>query len=126
MRAVDWEAAETVLERFPGIVAAWAFGSSQDGNLAPGSDLDIAVLYASLPPLEERADLRGALQVALGIEEIDLTVLPCRSPLLAMEAVSGRRLLCGDPDGTAAYVSLVAREAEDESAFLQRSCSAQS
>ncbi len=121
MSAVDWQTATATLERFPGVVAAWVFGSAVRGVLGPGSDLDLGVLFDAPPTLEKQADLRAALQRALGVEEIDLTVLPCRSPLLAMEAVSGRRLLCRDPGRTAAYVSLVAREAEDESAFLRRS-----
>ncbi|MDF1553614.1 MAG: nucleotidyltransferase domain-containing protein [Deferrisomatales bacterium] len=108
------------LEAFPDVIPAWAFGSARDGELRLGSDLDIATLVTAGPSLVERADLREALQTALGVEAMDLVVLPTRSLLLAMEAVCGRCLLVRDPDQVAVYVSQVAREAEDETAFFRR------
>ncbi|MEW6219546.1 MAG: nucleotidyltransferase domain-containing protein [Thermodesulfobacteriota bacterium] len=107
------------LAPFPQVVAAWLFGSAQDGVVRPGSDLDIALLFASVPDLPLLADLRTALQQGLAIEEIDLAVLNQAGPVLAFEALRGVLVLCRDQDVVADFASLTARSWEDEMAFLE-------
>jgi len=120
MQAVAIEQAETVLAANPNVVAAWAFGSAKDGSVGPGSDLDIGVLFRSKPGLDELTDLLLRLQRALRFEEIDLVVLNGASSLLRFAAVSGRPIYCRDANQRAAFVSLSAREYEDDMAFFQR------
>lgn len=64
MQSVDWEKAERVWKAFPDVIAAWAFGSAQAGRVGESSDLDVGVLFALTPSLDELADLRKELQQA--------------------------------------------------------------
>lgn len=104
----------------PNILAAWHFGSSRQGGIRPGADVDIGVLFYKKPTIDELADLRGAIQDALSFDEIDLVVLNEASPVLRFEAVSGRPVYTDDPEARAAFCSLTAREYEDEMAQWQR------
>ena len=101
------------------VLAAWLFGSSQDGVVRPGSDVDIAVLSDSLPSLEERLELQSHLAHATQ-EEVDLVWLNGASSVLRFEALQGRPLYCRDPERRAEFASLAAREYEDDMALAQR------
>jgi predicted nucleotidyltransferase len=106
------------------IVAAWHFGSTKHGNIRPGADIDIGVLFDRMPSLDELADLRAAIQDALDFDEIDLVVLNEASPILRFEAVSGAPVYTSDVEARAEFVSLTAREYEDEMAQWQRALTA--
>lgn len=114
------ERARAVFEANRQVIAAWVFGSAQHGTIRPGGDLDVAVLFAAPPDLDTLADLRSALQRALAFDAIDLVPLNGANPYLRFEGVSGRPMYCRDPERRAAFVSLTAREYEDEWAFFQR------
>ena len=120
MQVVAVENAGTVLAACPNVVAAWAFGSAKDGSVRPGSDLDIGVLFRSKPGLDELTDLLLALQQTFDFEKIDLSVLNDASSVLRFEAVSGRPLYCRDAGQRAIFVSLAARQYEDDMAFFER------
>lgn len=120
MLAVIWTTIERVFSNHPQVVAAWVFGSAQDGYVRQGSDLDIGVLFAHLPTVDAWADLRADLQQAVGLEDIDLVVLNRANPVLRFEAVSGYAVYCRDAARRAEFVSLAAREYEDEMAWVQR------
>lgn len=102
------------------MLAAWLFGSAKEGVVRPNSDIDLGVLFASKPTLEELANLRADLTETLQFEEVDLIPLNDADPLLRFEAVSGRRLFVRDLEIVAGFVSLTAREAEDANALVQR------
>ena len=102
------------------VLAAWVFGSAQDGQVRHGADLDIGILFKTAPGLDELALLRADLQEALSFEEIDLVVLNGASSVLRFEAASGRMLHSSDPEAVAGFVSLAAREYEDEMAMMQK------
>jgi len=121
LKKIDLEQTAAVWEATPAVVAAWAFGSAQWGDLAEESDVDIAVLVEEKPSFEEQLALLGRLQDALDVEEIDLVILTDDTdPYLRFEAVSGRPLFCRDLGRRAEFVSLTSREYEDEFAFWQR------
>jgi predicted nucleotidyltransferase len=117
---VNWEQLKSVLASTPDLVGAWVFGSAQHGDVRTGSDLDIGLWFASAPVLDTLTMLRANLQLALGIEAIDLVVLNDASPIVRFEAVSGRRVVCRDRASCAAFVSLTAREYESAMALLAR------
>lgn len=119
MPALEVSQIEAVFAKHPNVLAAWLFGSAQEGFLRQGSDVDIGVYYQQKPSLEELADLRADLQEALGVEEIDLVPLNEASPLLRFEAICGRLLFIRNWEKMASFVSLTAREAEDAQAFLE-------
>jgi uncharacterized protein len=114
---VDFQSARQVFADVPIVIAAWIFGSGVDGEMRPGSDLDIGVLFDSPPTLDERLDLLMALQQAMDFEEVDLVVLNGASPITRFEAVSGRLIFSRDTGIRAEFVSLTAREYEDAMAF---------
>ncbi len=118
---VDLKHAQKVWESNPSLVAAWSFGSAKEGDVVQGSDLDIAVLFSSLPNFEQLAELRADLQDALEFDTIDLMVLNTAGTISAMEAVSGKSLFCCDRSKRAEFVSLVSRQYEDDMAFLEKS-----
>ncbi len=124
MRSVDWGRTGQVWEAFPDVIAAWAFGSAQTGRLGESSDLDVGVLFALTPSLDDLAHLRAKLQQALQVDDIDLVVLNEASPILRFEVTCGRLLFCRDMPRLAEFVSLTAREYEDEMAFLRRAVDA--
>lgn len=119
-RNIDWESLQPVWESIPDIVAVWAFGSARDGELRWGSDVDIGVLMARPPTFDEQLDLLGRLQGALQLDEVDLVILNEANVILRFEAVSGRRLFVRDLSALAEFVSLTAREYEDEMAQYAR------
>ena len=118
MSIVDLQLARQVFEHTGRVIAAWSFGSARDGEIRPGSDLDLAVLFDGSPSLDERVELLMQLQRALNFEDIDLVVLNGASPITRFEAVSGQLIFSRDPGSQAEFVSLTAREYEDELAFL--------
>lgn len=119
-RAIDWDALQPIWRDTPDIVAAWAFGSAQSGELRAGSDADVAVLTKRSLTFDAQMALLGRLQAALQLDEVDLVLLNDANPMLRFEAVSGRRLFVRDPEAMAGFVSLTAREYEDEMAQWER------
>jgi predicted nucleotidyltransferase len=120
LRTIEWEQTTQIWQGNPDVLAAWAFGSAMDGQVAPGSDVDVGVWFASRPTFECQLALLARLQEVLGVEEIDLVVLNDANPILRFEALSGRKLFCRDPGRCAAFASLTAREYEDAMALWAR------
>jgi predicted nucleotidyltransferase len=119
-KTINWKQTQLVWQTMPHVIAAWAFGSAQGGIVSDDSDVDIGVLMDQSPSFEEQVDLLTRLQKAIQIEEVDLIILNNANPHLRFEAISGKLLFCRDPSRKAAFVSLTAREYEDEMAFWQR------
>lgn len=115
----DWDAVETALASFPTIIAAWVFGSAQNGMIRPTADVDVGVLWQERPSLDDLLALHVRIQDALHHDEIDLVTLNGASPILRFEAISGRAVYCQNPEERAAFASLTAREYEDEMAMVQ-------
>jgi predicted nucleotidyltransferase len=116
---VDDKAAAECLAGFPGIVAAWVFGSAKGGVVRSNGDIDVALLLDHKPSLDELAAVRAALQDALHFDNIDLVPVNDTSPILRFEAVSGKLIFCRNRLALTAFVSLTAREYESDMAFLQ-------
>lgn len=119
-RTVEWSQANEIWHATPNVVAAWAFGSAQAGQVRPGGDVDVAVLLNKPLSFDAQLDLLATLQSALQFERIDLVILNDANAMLRFEAISGRRLFCRDVEKTAEFASLTAREYEDELAQWQR------
>ena len=92
------------------VVLAVLFGSSQDGTVREGSDVDIGVLLSpALSPVaffELYVEMTSRLSP---IAELDLVDLNHAESVLAFEALSGRRLVVRDPDAVATFSSQIAR-----------------
>jgi predicted nucleotidyltransferase len=116
----NWGRLAAELGGHASVIAARGYGSAQEGTVRPGSDIDVGVLFDGRPSLDELVDLRAALQEVLQYEEIDLVVLNDASPVLRFAAVSGRPVYVADRERRAGFVSLTAREYEDEMAQWRR------
>jgi predicted nucleotidyltransferase len=119
-RTIDWQQSTQIWREAADVIAVWAFGSAQHGQVAPGSDADVAVWFEASPPFEQQLALLARLQEALGLDEIDLVVLNDANPILRFEAISGQMLYCRDRNRCAGFASLTAREYEDAMAFWER------
>ena len=114
-KTIDVEALRRFFQKDPNVVLALLFGSSSDGTVSPGSDIDIAVLYEEAPePLEEYNSYYLRLCDVTGdIAPISLVNLNTADPILAFEALSGRTICRNNPEKAAEYQSLICRQYED-------------
>ena len=95
------------------IICAVLFGSSRDGKVKPGSDLDIGIYFTKKPKGEEYILLLVEMAEAAEFDVIDLVDLGTADPILAFEALSGNFICKSDPNKIAELTSLVCREYED-------------
>jgi predicted nucleotidyltransferase len=90
------EAVTALLDRRPDVRLAYVFGSVAAGRSQRGSDLDVAVLFASAPS-PATLDLLAEELEGASAHPIDLVNLATAPPLLAHEVVrSGRCIVCRD------------------------------
>lgn len=115
----DWQAITTALAAFPDIIAAWVFGSAQNGIIRPSGDVDVGVLWEKRPLLDDLITLSMHIQDALQHDNIDLITLNGASPILRFEAISGRAVYWRDAGERAIFASLTAREYEDGMAMVR-------
>ena len=95
MREFSIAALGNALQQHNKIDFALLFGSSQDGFLIRDTaDIDIAVHLSERPTPDMLAEIVGLCQGALQYDNIDIVVLNTSDPILAFEALSGRRLAC--------------------------------
>ncbi len=121
MEKLNLEVISIVFDQSQNVCAVWTFGSAKDGVVRAGSDLDLGVLFFKKPSFDELTKLRKELTLALAFEDIDLVPLNEAPPLLAFEAISGKRLYCRDQGAKAEFVSRAAREYESENYLIERS-----
>jgi predicted nucleotidyltransferase len=97
--------AERILRAFfareeDGIVAVYLFGSVARGTAGPGSDVDVAVLYAEAPPVSLEGlplDLEAKLERVLGAQ-VEVVVLNRAAVDLVHRILrDGRLLVDRDP-----------------------------
>jgi len=104
-----------VLEQDPRVVLAVLFGSARDGTVRPGSDVDIGVLFSSIPSPLEFYEFYQSLATQLpDIAELDLVDLHRAGSVLAFEALCGHRLVVRDAECVSAFASQVSRQYEDD------------
>jgi hypothetical protein len=117
---VDLGKTEQVWQSCPSIVAAWSFGSTQDGRIPFSYGLNLAVLFFASPDFEVLCDIRADLQEILEVDDIGLMSLNTAEVINAMEAIRGTSLFCRDLGKRAEFVSLTSRQYEDDMAQLKR------
>jgi predicted nucleotidyltransferase len=99
----------------PRVILVTLFGSSQNGTVNDGSDVDIGVLlYPEQTPLEFYKFYQNISTRLSSIAKLDLIDLGHANSILAFEALCGRRLFVRDNEAVAAFSSLVARQYEDD------------
>ena len=117
---INFDDAKNVLNKFSNVCDAWVFGSAQNGFVAENSDIDIAIRFNKKPDFDLLTSVMGSLQTALDFENIDIAILNNDvSSILRFEAVSGVPLVCKDKFERAGFVSLAAREYEDDMEMIK-------
>ncbi|MDO9557720.1 MAG: nucleotidyltransferase domain-containing protein [Coriobacteriia bacterium] len=104
------------------VEAAWVFGSVARDEAGPLSDVDVAVLPVGATDEDTRwsleLDLRGRLTLALGVERVDVVVIPAPGTLLGHRAVvEGVRVFGADSWRAAEAEIAAAREYWDTEAL---------
>ena len=83
---------KTFSKRRQEILLAFLFGSSTRDRLRPSSDVDIGVLFKTVPEMDALNDLTGELSSILK-REVDLVVLNHTSPVLKMQILKNGILI---------------------------------
>lgn len=99
----------------PRVILAVLFGSSKDGMVNPGSDVDIGVLLS--PALAPADFFLFYLDISTrlpSVAELDLVDLNHANSVLAFEALCGKRLFIRDPVVVATFSSEIARQYESD------------
>ena len=90
-------AALRCLDQYPGVLAAYIFGSVAKGRTHPGSDVDIAVLVSGEVMRSDvfryRLKLMADLKSGLGRDDVDLILLNQAPPLLAHRILRDGKLI---------------------------------
>ena len=75
MPSPDWSGVVDLLARSPRVVSAWVFGSAATDRMTASSDVDVGVLFALAPSLNELVALREQLQTTLQFDDVDLVAV---------------------------------------------------
>lgn len=115
------------LDAYPGIVAAYLFGSYAEGRSHAESDVDVGVLLdrneypTETDRFEARVRLASGLEHDLAPRHPDVIVLNDAPPMLAARIVSaGRRVSCRDTELEHAFRRDIQLRAADLEPFLRR------
>jgi predicted nucleotidyltransferase len=103
-------------ESFPEILFAFLFGSSKEGKIKPGSDVDLAIyIQETKDKFTMISHILKTVESEISTDNLDLVVLNDTSPVLAMEALNGKILFIRKEamDNYADFYSLTCRLYED-------------
>jgi predicted nucleotidyltransferase len=113
--------ASAIQENFPEIPFAHIFGSSANGVVKVGSDIDIAIWYNGSDPFIKVKVLEILEPVSNNIP-VDIVNIYDANPLLAHKALTGNILFVreGQKFNYASFYSKVAAEYEDKIYWIQK------
>ena len=106
---------------FPEIPFAHIFGSSADGVVKAGSDIDIAIWYNGTDPFLKVKVLEAIEPLVKNIP-VDIVNICNADPLLAHEALAGKVLFVREEQKShyASFYSKIAAEYEDKIYWIQK------
>jgi predicted nucleotidyltransferase len=120
---LDLNKIASVFAAYQNVEIAVLFGSSQDGIIRNGSDVDIAVLLSPKPTPKDFYKFYQKIASRLSmIPELDLIDLSNASSILAFEALCGQRLFVRNQDTVAKFSSEIARQYEDDIMHAKMYC----
>jgi predicted nucleotidyltransferase len=106
---IDLDAVLQILAARPDVRLAYLFGSAARPEGSAPRDVDVAVLFATVPEGRDLDRLASRLQEAAR-QRVDLVVLNTAPPVLAHEVIRGRLLVCrDDAERTAFEARTIAR-----------------
>lgn len=96
---IDRDTLRSTLQEYP-LHLAILFGSHVDGTSTPQSDIDVGVLFEEDCSAAERRDLyldlHSTIAMALGTENVDVTLLDDIPPSVGRQALQSYEILVGD------------------------------
>ena len=113
--------ASSIKENFPEIPFAHIFGSSANGIVKTGADIDIAIWYNGNDPFV-KVKVLEVLEPIINDVSIDIVNICSTNPLLAHEALAGNLLFLreGQEYNYASFYSKTAAEYEDKIYWIQK------
>jgi len=113
--------ASVIEEKFPEIPFAHIFGSSADGVVKEGSDIDIAIWYNGTDP-SMKVKVLETIEPFVKNIPADIVNICNTDPLLAHEALAGNVLFVreGEKSHYALFYSKIAAEYEDRIYWIQK------
>ncbi len=111
---------ELIKEKCPEIIFAFLHGSAKNGEVAKGSDVDIAVFLSEKPTLDFYTKIIDIVEKNLQGAQADISILNNADPVLRFEALKGKMLFCRDKEKYAGFFSLTCREYEDQMFSYER------
>lgn len=106
--------------RLPEAVFCLLMGSAADGNVAPGSDIDLGFFLDAKPTLDFYRRAMDAVAEMLPGVRCDVGILNHAEPVYRFEAIKGRLLFVRDRSRYASFFSLTCREYESQMASYER------
>jgi predicted nucleotidyltransferase len=100
------------------IVLLVQFGSTVEGRVHPGSDLDLAALTERRPSTDDFLAMLADLDRAFPGQEVDLCSLNAADPLFLKKILERSRLLHGSPRRLAEMKLYAFRRYQDHRRFL--------
>jgi predicted nucleotidyltransferase len=115
------EIASAIKDNFQEIPFAHIFGSSANGEVKPGSDLDIAIWYNGSDPLI-KVKVLETIEPLVNCTHIDIVNINNADPLLAHEALAGIILFVREEQKSryASFYSRIAAEYEDKIYWIRK------
>jgi predicted nucleotidyltransferase len=115
------EIASAIKDNFPEIPFAHIFGSSANGEVKPGSDIDIAIWYNGFDPLI-KVKVLETIEPLVNNTHIDIVNISNVNPLLAHEALAGKILYVREEQKSryASFYSRIAAEYEDKIYWIRK------
>jgi len=104
----------------PDVVFALLHGSARDGDLKPGSDIDIALYIDGKATVELYMDAAEAVRQICPHAEPDIGILNNAEPIYRFEALKGKLLFNKDMETYPEFFSLTCRQYEDQIADYER------
>ena len=113
--------ASVIKNNFPEIPFAHIFGSSANGVIKAGSDIDIAIWYNGTDPFI-KVKVLGTIEPFVKNIPVDIVNICGANPLLAHEALAGNVLFVRgeQKENYALFYSKIAAEYEDKMYWIQK------
>lgn len=114
---------DTIHGTYTDVVFAYIFGTAGSGEMIHSSDIDLAIYVDSVESKSSLVSgIIGVVEEIVPGRSCDLVILNDADPLLAFEAISGRKLFVRPTavDAHAAFYSLTCRMYEDQTVWMKK------
>ena len=102
------------------VLFALLHGSAKDGQVNPGSDIDLALFIEGKPTLEFYEKVSGIVETVAAGAQCDIGILNNAEPVFRFEALKGNLLFNKDMETYLDFFSLTCREYESQMADYLR------